>query len=276
MSNYQIFIVLLLLNVIISTCLYLYLHKKTRISLKFLFIDNLLVGAISGLVTNYFFTILYDYINQFYVVAILGIFSVLLVPLLGFAFTMIRFWRTPIRSVRARSDELVSPADGNVIYIKKVESGQIPITIKNGLSTKISEISQTDILDQSSWLIGINMTPFDVHKNCAIVSGKIILNKHVSGKFLSLKNPEALIQNERNTLVIKSIDNELYGIIQTASRLVRRIDSYVKEGQSIKQGDWFGMIRFGSQVDIIIPINYKVNIKVGEQVYAKETIIASK
>jgi phosphatidylserine decarboxylase len=120
------------------------------------------------------------------------------------------------------------------------------------------------------------MTPFDVHKNCAPVSGRIVLNKHINGEFLSLKHPEAILRNERNTLVIQTENNEYFGIIQTASKLVRRIDSYVKENDQITQGKWFGMIRFGSQVDLIIPKQYLPNVKVGQQIFAATSIIAKK
>ena len=119
------------------------------------------------------------------------------------------------------------------------------------------------------------MTPFDVHKNCAPISGEIILNRHFSGKFLSLKDEASRVENERNTYVLAN-DTVKVGIVQIASRLVRRIDSYVKEGDKVRQGDWLGMIRFGSQVDVIIPENYRVLIDVGRQIYAAETIIAVK
>ncbi|MBE0674551.1 MAG: phosphatidylserine decarboxylase, partial [Bacteroidales bacterium] len=110
---------------------------------------------------------------------------------------------------------------------------------------------------------------------CAPISGKIMLNQHFNGKFLSLKDPAARNENERNTYVLVN-DEVKVGIVQIASRLVRRIDTYVKEGESVRQGDWIGMIRFGSQVDIIIPSNYLVTVEIGRQVYAAETIIAEK
>jgi phosphatidylserine decarboxylase len=189
---------------------------------------------------------------------------------------MIRFWQTPNRKVRALPNEIVSPADGNVIYIKEIASGEMPISIKNGLKATLTELSGTDILNQPSWLIGINMTPFDVHKNCAPVSGLIVLNKHINGEFLSLKHPEAILRNERNTLVIQTENKEHFGIIQTSSKLVRRIDSYVNVNEPIIQGKWFGMIRFGSQVDLILPKQYLPNIQLGQQIFAATTIIAKK
>jgi len=254
---------------VISSLTYIYLHKKTRISLKFLYIDNLIVV----LFTFISFLIIKNLISQNFHFLLFVICPILV---LGFAFslTMIRFWRTPNRKIIAKDNELISPADGNVLYIKKIEKGEVPISIKNGLKANLVEITQTDILQTPCWLIGINMTPFDVHKNCAPIEGKIILNKHISGKFLSLKEPKAIIENERNTLVIRN-EKMTIGVVQTASKLVRRIDSYVNVGDVIKKGHWFGMIRFGSQVDLIIPVSCKVHIKLGQQIFAKSTIIAS-
>lgn len=263
-----IFLVGFLLASLFSTFWYLYLHKKTRINIKFVYIDNIIVIGLSMLLLA-----VEKYISPNY----LWFISIPFIVLgLSFILTMIRFWRTPNRSIKAKAGEIVSPADGNIIYIKEIPSGTIPISIKNGLEASIEEISQTNLLNQGGWLIGINMTPFDVHKNCAPIGGKIVLNEHINGEFLSLKEPTALIQNERNTLVLETPSKEYFGIIQTASKLVRRIDSYVKTGQNIEQGDWFGMIRFGSQVDLILPKEYQVNVKLGEQTYAKSTIIARK
>ena len=169
---------------------------------------------------------------------------------------------------------MVSPADGNVIYIKHVK-GEVPISIKNGVVARLDELTKTPLLKTPCWLVGINMTPWDVHKNCAPIDGKIILNQHTKGDFLSLKKIEALTRNERNTYVIEN-DELMVGVVQTASKGVRRIDSYVKQGEMVNQGDWLGMIRFGSQVDLIIPDNYEVLVELGQQIYAKSTIIARK
>jgi len=257
-------------SLVVSTLTYLYLHKKTRISLKFLYIDNLIVVALMFMI--YF--LVEKFIPENYIWILLVIAPILV---LGFAFTltMIRFWRTPNRKIKANKNELISPADGNIIYIKKIDKGEVPISIKRGLEAKLTEITQTDLLETPCWLIGINMTPFDVHKNCVPIDGKVILNKHITGKFLSLKDPKAIIENERNTLVVEN-DEMMVGIVQTASKLVKRIDSYVKVGQELKRGQWFGMIRFGSQVDLIIPANWKINVKLGQQIYAIKTIIAKK
>jgi phosphatidylserine decarboxylase len=174
----------------------------------------------------------------------------------------------------AGPQDIVSPADGNVIYINRVtEEGQI-VAIKNGKLSDLTEISQTNHISIPCWQIGINMTPFDVHKNCSPISGKLLLSKHISGKFHSLKDFLSLVENERHTYVIDGPGGKIC-VVQIASRGVRRIDSYVKEGSELKAGEWLGMIRFGSQVDVFMPDNVVVNVKVRDQIYAKKTIIAS-
>ena len=255
-------------SIILSSLLYLYLHKKTRISKSFLFKDNLLVIilAFSG-------SLYLNKIVNYQWVWILGIIWIAVsVPGIAFAITMIRFWRKPCRKVSQAPNEIISPADGNVIYINKISKDEKPVSIKNGSLSKLDEITKTDLLITPCWLIGINMTPFDVHKNCAPISGKIILNLHTNGKYFSLKEFRALKENERNTLVIKN-EKLIVGVVQIASKLVRRIDSYINEGDLIRKGEWFGMIRFGSQVDVIVPAAVDLKIELGQQLYARKTVL---
>jgi phosphatidylserine decarboxylase len=259
---------LLLESTIISTLLYLYLHRKTRISMKYLYIDNVGVILLSAMTAYLLGTLLPDAWNWIHYLLNPG-----LVVGIAFAFTMIRFWRTPKRKITAGEEDIVCPADGNVIYITRVEAGEVPVSIKGRRYSRLEELTKTDLLEKPCWLVGINMTPFDVHKNCAPIDGKVILNQHFDGKFLSLKDDEALTENERNTYVIGN-EKLRVGIVQIASRLVRRIDSYVEQGATVKKGDWLGMIRFGSQVDVIIPIEYEINVQLKEQTYAGITILA--
>jgi len=251
-----------------STLLYLYLHKKTHISLSYLYKDNVINIILSSLGFYY----LRNFFDSVFFLNLSAI--VVIVPTICVLLTMLRFYRIPLRKTNTSPAGIVSPADGNIIYITKVEAGNIPISVKNGISAKLSEFANTGILDYPCWLIGINMTPFDVHKNCAPVDGKIILNKHFDGEFLSLKHEEALLRNERNTIVIDSKIGKI-GIVQTASRLVRRIVTYKNEGEHLKKGEWFGMIKFGSQVDLIIPAECKLKVNLRQQVYAKKTLIAN-
>lgn len=264
--NNIVFVIALIF--LLCSALYAYLHKKTHMPLKYFFIDNLLVICLTLFLYIFFTKHIH---NNFLPILIV----IPLIPLIAFILTMIRFWHTPRRNIVAGENELVSPADGNIIYIKKIESGQLPVAVKNGNISALRELTKTDLLNFPCWLIGINMTPFDVHKNCAPVSGKIVLLEHFPGKFLSLKDIKAETENERQTLVIDTGTYQV-AIVQIASKLVRRIDAYVKKGDNISIGQWYGMIRFGSQVDIIFPADFNVHVTHKQQVYAGTTIIASK
>jgi phosphatidylserine decarboxylase len=267
-------IALFLLLLLASTIMYLYLHKKTRMNLRFLYLDNLVVVAVSYIIALVLFRFLFPSLNDWIRLFISLVIGGLLIIGLGYTFTIIRFWHTPTRKITAALNEIVSPADGNVIYIKKIEAGETPIAIKNGKLNNISELTKSNLLQSPCWLVGINMTPWDVHKNCAPIDGRITLNQHSAGDFLSLKNFDAITMNERNTYVIENTTLRI-GVVQIASKGVRRIDSYVKQGSMIKRGDWLGMIRFGSQVDVILPYTCDIKLKLGQQVYAAKTVIAS-
>jgi phosphatidylserine decarboxylase len=259
---------LILETILISTILYAYLRKKTRIRLKYLYIDNIaVIIPVIALAELAFLLHMHVTIIVFFLIPILTLG-------LAFAYTMIRFYRTPNRKVSAGDNVILSPADGNIIYIKRIEASNIPVSIKNGRSFRLNELTKTDLLLTPCWLIGINMTPFDVHKNSSPIEGKIVLNEHFNGKFLSLKDTDAVTENERNTYVIENNTLKV-AVIQIASRLVRRIDVYVKKGQQVKCGEWIGMIRFGSQVDVIIPTSYEPCIIIGQQVYAATSVLGS-
>ena len=118
------------------------MHKKTRINLSFLYKDNLLVILLSFTGA---FIIKYFVITE--LAWLLGIVWILIsVPGFGFILTMVRFWRTPVRKIKAKPYQIVSPADGNVIYIKKIESNEIPIAIKDGELSTLNELTKTDLL----------------------------------------------------------------------------------------------------------------------------------
>jgi phosphatidylserine decarboxylase len=270
MNQIVIFLIFMAASMVCSTLLYTWLRHKTKIGIRYLYIDNPVTSALSGMIVYGVYRLQH---SPGYMVTIL----LLLACVGGIAFllTMIRFWRTPRRRVSAGPGQVVSPADGNIIYIKELINGECPVSVKLHRFSRLEELVKTPLLNGQGLHIGINMTPFDVHKNCAPISGKIILNKHFRGKFLSLKDYRSQTENERNTYIIKNDELEV-GIVQIASRLVRRIDSYVSTGDEVSQGEWIGMIRFGSQVDIILPSGYRAAVSIGEQVYAAKTILAEK
>lgn len=256
-------IILLLVTLLASTVMYYKIHRITHMNKRLFFIDNIIVGLIAWLIGLVFIKI----------PVLAFVISIVILPGLAYIGIQIRFWRSPRRKLTAKNSEIVSPADGNIIYINKIEGNDDFVSIKNGRLSELHEFTQTDLIKKPCWHIGINMTPFDVHKNCSPIDGKIIQSKHVTGEFHSLKEFVSLTENERHTYVIGNDDYSV-GVVQIASRRVRRIDSYVKEGQSIGKGEWIGMIRFGSQVDLFLPIDSEIRVNLKDQVFAKKTIMA--
>ena len=201
--------------------------------------------------------------------------EILLTGVISSSLLLWRFYRDPERVPPADKNVILSPADGEVIYVKKIEKGIIPFSDKKGKKFSLNDFVQSDVLPQGGYLIGIAMNYLDVHVNRAPIGGRISLLKHIRGSFLSLKKKEAVIQNERNLIVI---DNEYIklGIVQIASRLVRKIVPFIQEGQDIQKGERIGAIRFGSQVDLVLPNlpSIHINVNPGEKVKAGITIMA--
>ena len=185
------------------------------------------------------------------------------------------FFRDPERSPPADPLLLVSPADGHVVYVKKISEGSIPLCSKKGIDFSPEELSGIEGLTREGFLVGIGMTFLDVHVTRVPVSGKITHLKHLPGRFISLKDPEAVIRNERVSIVVEG-ENTLIAFILIASRLVRRIVSYVSEGDTVQRGDRVGMIKFGSQVDVIIPLDSidELLVKPGDILKAGESPVA--
>jgi len=210
---------------------------------------------------------------NFYQILILEFFIIVIVSI---SLLLGRFYRDPERVSPKDENAVLSPADGEVRYVKKIEKGEIPFSEKNGGTFSLKDFTQSNVLPQGGHLIGIAMNYLDVHVNRAPISGKINLLKHIKGAFFSLKKKEAVVQNERALIIIAN-EHFKVGIVQIASRMVRKIVSYIHEGQEIKKGDRIGVIRFGSQVDLILPDLPSIQIKVspGEKVKAGISIVAT-
>jgi phosphatidylserine decarboxylase len=168
---------------------------------------------------------------------------------------------------------VLSPADGVVIYVNRVHPGAIPVAEKKGKLLMLGEIEQSSLGKSELWQIGISMALTDVHVNRAPIGGRVTLINHHPGRFISLRNQDAAGLNERQTMIF---ENELVqvGVVQIASRLVRRIESYVKPGQSTPAGHRIGMIKFGSQVDLLVPVSQcTLTIKPGDRATAGITAV---
>jgi len=186
-----------------------------------------------------------------------------------------RFFRDPERHAPVGDELVVSPADGEVIYVRTSQDGMLPVATKHGRDYELIELTKTPLRDQEAVVVGIAMSFLDVHVNRAPIAGRIRLRRHFPGRFGSLGKPGMVFENERATTVIERQDLEI-AVVQIASRLVRQIAAYVDVGENVATGDRIGVIRLGSQVDVVLPVRPGLEIAVepGQRVRAGETVLA--
>ncbi len=170
-----------------------------------------------------------------------------------FIWTM-SFFRVPKRVVISNENHIISSAYGKIVAIE--------------------EVDETEYFNDRRIMISVFMSPFDIHVNWYPFDGKVIYTKYHKGKFLVAYNPKSSIDNERNSLVLEKEPGKAVLIRQIAGIMARRIISYAKKGDTAVQGQEFGIIQFGSRVDFFLPIESKVNVKMGQKVKAQKTVIA--
>lgn len=262
-------LVVVLSTALLSTAMFIFWVAKGGFNKKFLYTDNISLTIVSAVIN----LVIYRFIEMpfWLMVPFVSGTVVLILFILLFFY---RFFRNPKRVIPGEMNDIVSPADGRIIYIKELEANQIPVTIKKKRVASIQEITKTDILEQPCYLIGIAMTLFDVHYNRAPIDGKVIMVKHTPGTSIGLNTPESTLTNERNTTVFQREDGVMAGVVQIAARGVNRCIVMSKEGDVLKRGEIFGKIRWGSQADLVIPRNCEILVREGDQVHAGSTIIA--
>lgn len=206
-----------------------------------------------------------------------------------------RFWfffRNPSRNVPA-GDSMLSPADGYVVYVRRVEAGEVPVAIKKGRQIILSELTVPGNLPNTSgFIIGIFMTPFSVHYNRIPLSGEVgtvssfqpgrnqTMARMIFNLLTTKKTPETgctyLLTNERKTTVVHT-GRGWYAVTQIADVWVSQIVNRLSPGDEVNRGTSFGMIRFGSQTDIFISdeLGYHPVCTPGAYVRAGESVIAS-
>ncbi|HLI38805.1 MAG TPA: phosphatidylserine decarboxylase [Streptosporangiaceae bacterium] len=194
--------------------------------------------------------------------------------LVGAAVLAVLFFRDPDRVPPGRRDVVVSPADGRVIYVRPARPGQVPVADKRGRACPLRELAGT-ALGGGAVAVGISMSLSDVHVNRAPVAGRVRFVRRTPGAFGSLRDPQMAARNERVTTVIEAGDLQV-AVVQIASRLVRRIVSFAGPGDVVGLGQRVGAIRFGSQVDLLVPARADVVVAVqpGDRVVAGQTIMA--
>lgn len=188
----------------------------------------------------------------------------------------IYFDRNPTRNIIKNKNTLLSPADGLIVYIKKIDKNEIPFSMKGHKSINLGELVKfQDASTSNGYLIAIGMKLFDVHVNRSPIQGKVVYSKHNAGPFISMTKKEFEIENESHTTMIQHEGGCLVGIVQIATFLVRRIQCHVNKGDIVKQGERIGRITFGSQVDIaIFTDDIDILVKPGDRVYAGESTLA--
>ncbi|WP_347051817.1 phosphatidylserine decarboxylase family protein [Flavobacterium olei] len=169
---------------------------------------------------------------------------------------ILQFFRNPKRIAVRHTDHILSPVDGKVVVIEEVYEGEY-------FKDKRLQVS-------------IFMSPINVHVTRYAMDGIIKFSKYHPGKFLVAWHPKASEENERTTVVI---ENDSFGAIlyrQIAGALARRIVNYAKEGMQVVQGTDAGFIKFGSRVDLFLPLGTPINVELNQKAIGGKTIIATK
>ena len=178
--------------------------------------------------------------------------------LVAFVFTVLAIWvayffRDPERTGERGEQLVIAPADGKVVHVTEVDEP----TFMGGKSVRVS----------------IFMNVFNVHVNRYPVSGVVRYLLYNPGKFLNAATEKSSLENEQSSVGIEAGSNRVL-VRQIAGLIARRIVTYAKEGERVKQGDRMGIIRFGSRVDVFLPTTAHVRVRVGESTFAGTTVIA--
>ena len=166
---------------------------------------------------------------------------------------VLQFFRDPAREIPQDAGAVLSPADGRVI---KVERTQDPYGQREAI------------------LISVFMNVFNVHSNRSPVDGTVELVQYFPGKFVNADLDKASAENERNAVVLKTTDGQTVTFVQVAGLIARRILCYIKAGDVLARGQRYGFIRFGSRVDVYLPLDAGVKVSIGDKVSATATILA--
>lgn len=206
-------------------------------------------------------------------VAVFG--QIALALTLALSLMMLRFWRDPERVPPEQDGVVLSPADGEVLYIRSVDEGSTPLVTKHGRDYLLRELTGTSLLSSAAYVIGVEMSLMDVHVNRCSIAGQVKLLKHIEGKFISLREEESPFVNERLTTIIENASLTV-AVVQVASRLVRRVESYLNVSETVSVGQRLGVIRFGSLVAVVLPKREDVSIEVkpGVRVTAGVSVLA--
>lgn len=179
---------------------------------------------------------------------------IIMLLLLAFLIIVLQFFRNPKRNTILNNKQVVSPVDGKIVVIE--------------------EVFEKEFFNEKRLQVSVFMSPINVHVTRYPIGGKVIFSKYHPGKYLVAWHPKASEENERTTVVI---ENETYGKVlyrQIAGALAKRIVNYAKVDDKAIQGGESGFIKFGSRVDLFLPIDTKIKVKLNQKVRGGESIIA--
>jgi len=179
--------------------------------------------------------------------------SVLAISLIFWLF-IVSFFRIPNRKLTIDENAVVSPCDGKVVVMEEVFDEEY-------FKAKVLQVS-------------IFMSPLNVHVNRNPISGEVLYSQYHKGKYLVAWNPKSSTENERHSVVLKKADKSIL-VKQIAGAVAKRIVNYLKVGENVSQSQELGFIKFGSRVDLLLPIGTKLNVSLNEVVQGGVTIIAT-
>jgi phosphatidylserine decarboxylase len=168
--------------------------------------------------------------------------------------TIVQFFRSPVLHITPEESQVLCPADGKVVVIEETE--------------------ETEFFKDRRIQLSVFMSPVNVHVNRNPISGVVKYFKYHPGKYLVAWHPKSSTENERTTVVTENSEGTQILFRQIAGALARRIVWYIKEGDVVEQGQQFGFIKFGSRVDIFLPLGTKINVELNQVVKGGRTVLA--
>ena len=180
--------------------------------------------------------------------------SAFLVLSLAFLLVIVSFFRIPSRKLTINEGQVICPADGKVVVIE--------------------EVVDVEYFKDKRLQVSIFMSPANVHVNRNPISGEVVYNQYHKGKYLVAWNPKSSTENERHSVVIKKGNLEIL-VKQIAGAVAKRIVNYLQVGQKVSQCEEMGFIKFGSRVDLLLPVGTKLNVNLNDVVQGGVTVLAT-
>lgn len=175
------------------------------------------------------------------------------IPLWIVALFVLQFFRDPPREIPQQPGAVLSPADGRIVAVER---------------------TRDTYAEREAIKVSVFMNVFNVHSNRSPVDGTVQRMEYFPGKFVNADMDKASTENERNALVLKTADGQIVTVVQVAGLIARRILCYVKADDVLTRGQRYGFIRFGSRVDVYLPLTATVKVAIGDKVSATTTILA--